>query len=329
MYRLVIVCLLLTAPSWLSAQGFLDRLLDKTAEKVSETVTDEASDKAAEESSEAVDKFLDGLFDDSETEESADPAATESTQKSTHSAPASTESNMDEEQMNAMLEQMMGGMDKSADVPAEYRFDMALDITIQDGDEDPTYLTLLMQESGKVFGMKTDDGNGGTQTSVIDGGNSLMVIFQDPASGKRTGMGLPNMMGAAAQMGGAQMGGAQLEEAEASWADYSFDATGKTKKVAGYTCKEYRASGPDGEALIYTTNSLPVNWMEALSNGFGDQMPNAFASDYPAGMEGSMLESRSTDAKTGDVITWVTTAVHKDGATIRKADYTFGMDAMK
>jgi hypothetical protein len=233
---------------------------------------------------------------------------------------------MDEAQINAMMEQMMGGMDKSAAVPAEYRFDVVLDITVQDGKDEPVYLSLLIQEDGEVFGMRTDDGEGGTQTSVIDGPNGVMAIFQDHASGERTGMGMPNMMEAAAQMGAAQM-----EEAEAGteWGDYSFKATGKTKKVAGYTCKEYKAEGPDGEAWMYASDAVEVNWMKAMASGFGNQMPAAFNEAYPAGMQGSMLESRSTDAKTGKVSTWVTTAVHKDGATIRKADYTFGMDAMK
>ncbi len=318
MLRLTLCAALACAPALLPAQRFLDKLLDKTTEKVEESVTESASDKAAEESGEAVDRWLDGLFGgsgESPSGEGADPAVEGDAAPGAHPYGGA-----DPEATNAMLQRMMGDMDRSADVPEAYRFDLVMDIELREGD-DVTPISLLVSEDGGLFGFRADDGNGGTQTSVIDAERSLMAVFQDRADGTRQAMALPNMMEMAAAWGGS------AESVEAEMDGYTFAATGRTKDIAGYRCREYHGEGEDSEVDFWITDELPVDWMETFRQGFGATLPTAYTAAY-GGLDGAMMEAHATE-KGGETTHWITTAVHAGGQTIRKSDYTFTMEGME
>lgn len=314
MFRLTLCAALACAPALLPAQRFLDKLLDKTAEKVEESVTESASDKAAEESGEAVDRWLDGLFGGQGTETGGDASGED--------APAGggAYGGADPEATNAMLQRMMGDMDRSADVPEAYRFDLVMDIELREGD-DVTPISLLVSEDGGLFGFRADDGDGGTQTSVIDAERSLMAVFQDRADGTRQAMALPNMMEMAAAWGGS------AESVEEEMDGYTFAATGRTKDIAGYRCREYHGEDEDSEVDFWITDELPVDWMETFRQGFGATLPTAYTAAY-GGLDGAMMEAHATE-KGGETTHWITTAVHAGGQTIRKSDYTFTMEGME
>lgn len=307
-------------------QGFLDKLIDKTAdkttEKVTEGVSESASDKAAEESSEAVDSWLDGLFGGSQQSSGSSSGASQSSGSSSSSSSmpsggSAGQSGMTEEQM-AMMQQMMGNMDKSAEVPAEYTFDMVMHVEIRQTGEDPQQLELLVDKDGDRFGVAMqEEGTDRHQTSVIDSENGLMAVFTEEEDGSKTAMAIPNMM----EMAG-QYGQAQMEQAGQDYEAYGFKATGRTKTVAGYKCSEYKGEDEDTEATFYMTRELPADWMDAFMSGFGANAPAAFFQGY-GDLQGTLMESHTVDKKSGDTTSWVTTKISTSGTTIRKSDYTF------
>ncbi len=306
MKRLIYLLLLLTMPLFMQAQ-LMDRIMRKTQEKVE----DRAAERISDEADKSAEKALDEMFREKETEQSSSTEAAPQRQDQVHSGAA-----MDTGALNSMLRSLTGSMDKTGEVPESYEFDLVLDMLIESDGEKPQTMSMMYNKEGKFFGVRTVDNKGGSNTVVMDQENNLNCMFMEDKKGKKTGMAMPNMMSAFGQYASTQV----AEEVESD--QVSFRKTGKTKTVAGYRCDEYEAESSESSALIYVSKELDVDYRNMMQGMFGEQF-NMSLPDVQGDIQGAFLETISTEKKNGKVSKMTTTAVHKQGASLRKADYEF------
>lgn len=103
--------------------------------------------------------------------------------------------------------------------------------------------------------------------------------------------------------------GSKIQSPDDKPSNFSFHPTGKTKSIAGYSCKEYESSTLEGESLIWFTNSLDFdyttylkNFSKILGNDMND-MPNGFGyvmemTDFDKdGTKNMFMQVQSVDKK--------------------------------
>ncbi|MEM9897494.1 MAG: DUF4412 domain-containing protein [Bacteroidota bacterium] len=97
-----------------------------------------------------------------------------------------------------------------------------------------------------------------------------------------------------------------VEDEDMANGDYTIKATGATKTVEGYLCKEYRYDSDDYEGLVWIAEDFPINYAKLFGtvtfnnskNGNSQTYENIFPSD------GAPIESYSTNKKTGEKSSW-------------------------
>lgn len=222
---------------------------------------------------------------------------------------------MDTAVLGKAMRDLAAAFGTPAELPDQYQFDLVLDIETTTDGKDPVPMSMMYRKDGQQLGIRTPTEKG-INTVVIDNEHDLNVIFSEDKKGKKTVMAMPNMASSIGNYG-IKTGHQQIS---GKTEDMSWKKTGKTKTVAGYTCQEYHAENDEYDALVYITNELGVSWLEATSASFSEMLSDPAMAQY-SGVEGTMMETRSTEKKSGKVSTWVTKEVHRNGATIKTGEY--------
>jgi|GEM_PF-1322589 len=223
---------------------------------------------------------------------------------------------MDTAAISAMVRGMAAAFSQAPAVPETYVFDLVLDMELVNGDDPAQKMSLMIRHDGTASGVELwhDD----TRTTVIlDQTNKLNCMLTEEGNGRKVGVALPDLM---SSLSGFMQAMGQ-EDAVESAGDASMVKTGRKKTIAGYSCDEYQVKSGNTEALVYMASDLNWSWGSMLNSSMGNMIPASFSSQL-MGARGAVLATESKDPS-GRVVQFTTTAVHKNGKTLRTSEYTF------
>ena len=198
-------------------------------------------------------------------------------------------------------------MNKSADVPASYDFDLQMEIVMSEKGKKDQNLTYYFSKKQACFAMVTED-----NTVLLDNDNGLMVIYKEE-NGVKTASALPNMMNLAGTLTRSQIDSEQLKVRK----------TGKSKKIAGYHSEEYEQIRGKEKTMSYVTTEIDYNWPAA----FGSMMKSFLSEDELneiAKQKGMWMASYLYSKKGKLKSSIETKAVKMQKISINNKEYSFG-----
>ena len=271
-----------------------DKIEERIADKVVEEISEELANRAMKPINEAFDEYLKSSYE-SDTGEKWDQSKFDSLMTAAGS------------DYTAFIE----GMNKSANVPDQYNFDVSLDIeTIEESKEKTISQMMFSSVDGSIGFQQTEDGN--DMLMVMDPKNDVMVMFNQK---KKSAQAMPSAFSITKGLSEAY----QIEE------DYklqNFEETGKTKKIAGYNSKGYKGETKTEKFSGYFSTDLPFNWNEVFSELMNTLSPKIY-DEYFSKIEGMMMISESYDKETKKTTRWEVLKVSEVTTTISKSDYKF------
>ncbi len=298
---LLMVSLLLIQP----ANG--QRILKKLREKVEERVEKKVEEKAEEKVDEAIDKQLDKL--EEELEKNAD----------------SSETYTDEERRQRMQNIMKGFGMSGEPVPVanEYSFDHMVTMQTETFDKNGNkenegeFITHLNPETQSMAYqvVSGDMSRPGQGMFIIDAENGATIILSNE-NDEKTGI-VYGMAAFFQTMGETYEEEANLSETPESYlANPNVKKTGRTKKIAGYKCEEYKYTDENSESNIWITKDLKLNTRDFFSTLFKTSL-------YSHGIPwGYMMEVTTVDKETGEKSFMQVTDVNDNSnKTFSLADY--------
>ncbi|ULQ52051.1 DUF4412 domain-containing protein [Flavihumibacter fluvii] len=106
--------------------------------------------------------------------------------------------------------------------------------------------------------------------------------------------------------------------------DFKVSKTGKSGKVLGYTCEQYQITSKKSNSLIWITRELGTGFANfsqifpqmMKSNPSGSSLP-----DLSGVNDGIMLKMETISSETGDITKMEAKSIHKEGKTIKTAEY--------
>jgi len=204
-------------------------------------------------------------------------------------------------------------MNKAADVPAAYNFDLKLDCAIPSGKDEPQDIVYLFDQEGGVIAFESE-AEGSKTLMVMDMDKDLIIMYQDN-NGEKKATALPSMMSL-----GAAMARSEMEEVTGEMANLK--ATGKSRKIAGYNCNEYEYTYEKEKSLSYVSTDLDFNWPKAFGKMMDKFMPEK--NSLPAeAFQGMALEAISYNKKGKEETRWTTNKVSKEKITLNNEEWNF------
>lgn len=288
-----------------SANGqIVDKFLDKRKDAAKKSAFNRLGREADKEVDKGVNKGLDKIFGEEEADSvSSTPAGSSSSSSSRSSGSSSSGPGM-----NALMG-AMGISTGTANVKPLYEFDGFVEMTITNyekgkaEDESVVYKTYTDSKS-LDYGMEfTEEGDDGMSIIIFDAENGVMLTLAD-SDGEKTGFAIAF---------NAEQNEAIAENAEDAedydpdeYTDpYSTYKTGKTKKILGYSCDEYRIENEEDDDVItmWITNDLNKDMKKTYlqNSAFTGLFMYAYAADG-AVME-YIIENKSNDDKTVMTVT--------------------------
>ncbi len=286
-------------------QGLLNRVLKRSKDKIEQGVEDMLVEKASDAISRKIYRSMSDAFD----KMIYDAAKQDSAYQANYGDSVAIK-------YGQLADNWMARMNEAVDLPESYAFDRTLLIETTSGN-DVNEMTMYLSTESPLLAIEQEEGSE-MRLIVIDTEKDVTVLYMTDKKGKKTAQAIPNMMRFAGAMA------ASYESDSVDQMDYSFEATGKTRNVAGYTCQEYKGESEDYESTFYITGELDVDWKEVFG-GMIERFAGTSYDDKALKMNGFMLESHSQHKKKKkDTSSWITKEVKKDGPTIINADYEFG-----
>lgn len=286
-------------------QGLLNRVLKRSKDKIEQGVEDMLVEKASDAISRKIYRSMSDAFD----KMIYDAAKQDSAYQANYGDSVAIK-------YGQLADNWMARMNEAVDLPDSYAFDRALLIETTSGN-DVNEMTMYLSTESPLLGIEQEEGSD-LRLIVIDTEKDVTVLYMTDKKGKKTAQAIPNMM----QFAGAMTSSYQADTIDQI--DYTFKATGKTRKVAGYTCDEYLGESEEYESTFYITDALDVDWKEVFG-GMIERFAGSSYDDKAMKTNGFMLESHSQHKKKKkDTSSWITKEVKKEGPTIINADYEFG-----
>ncbi len=172
---------------------------------------------------------------------------------------------------NFMQKKMMGAMGFSnVKFEPNYNFtsSMAMEIETVDSlqQKEKVLYTTYFNPNDKSFAMVFDavdreTGEKQKSTIVLDTKNWAMLILTDK-NGEKNGIAMKIDPDSSATASNEPQ---EIEVQTEEFYNPYYKATGRTKTVSGYTCKEYEYSNPEGSVSLWATNDYKLNF----SNAYG------------------------------------------------------------
>ncbi len=270
---------------------------EKAKEELKAKGTEEATKKADEKIEEGVDEFIEGvgkLFKKEEREENS-------------------EAEVDEENQNEEKKSKRDGffrLYKGGEAPMprdayHFEYELEMENIIEEDGSDPQQLDMIMllnKEDGPAYMASIPSLENRDLLVIIDFEKQNMVTL---SNGTAMTLGLdPAAMGK----------GGDEEESDS---DIRFEKTGKSKRIAGYLCEEYRVEDENGEGTIWVTQDLPFS-MNSLYLGDQNKSYMPYSADR---LEGFPMEWDYYDRLNGNRSHMVVTRVEKKERSIDMQDY--------
>ena len=287
------VCILFVSISGTEAQ-ILDRMVRRTVQKAEDRIIERASDAIAEALARKVYRELDKTFREAYEKRDTSGAGVDSVDFSSYG-------------------EFLKSLDRSADVPPSYNFDLLLDVVITDKGKKEQPLKYYFNKSSAAFGIEQSSEKDGKSLFILDMERDIMVVYQEK-NGEKTASAMPSMM---------QLAGAMAKSyTESENLKITVEKTGKSKSVAGYSCEEYKMTWDEGHSLAYVTNDMEYSFPAA----FGKMLQQFYNSDNAGQIkqiDGMALESISFDKKGKEDSRWLTQKVEQGTFNIDNGAYTF------
>ena len=278
-----------------------NKIKQKLEKKVEDKLVEELSDHIAERAFRPIDKAMDDWF------------------KETYKADTTETGEIDWEKFNARYDAMLANMNKEANLPDGYQFDLSLEVETKDyrGDE---FKSKIHYMKGKpIFGYEQEGEKGEFQMVVMDGENDLLAVYKKE-DGRNILQALPNVMSMANAFG-ASMNYTETEGEGMNMQQNQFSKTGKTKSFAGYKSSEYKGEDETEKYKFYVAQDFPVSWMDA----YGEFTKNYMSANYSEMTEiakGMIMYSESENKENKKMkSTWEVKKVDEKGFNIDNSEW--------
>lgn len=195
---------------------------------------------------------------------------------------------------NFMQRKMMGMMGlNNVKYETKYGFSSSMTMEMQTTDStgkksDKILYTTYFDKNSKSFAMEfegTDKQTGEKQKSlmVFDYINWAMLILGEKEDGQKSGIAMQMQKDSTieAEQKNPNQENKQTKEDISKYNTY-YKATGRTKTIAGYSCKEYVYENTEGRAEIWATNDIIFDYSSAYSH-MGAQALAAGGTSYGLG----------------------------------------------
>ena len=301
-FQLALALLILGLPLNSNAQLFgklkkavQDKVEQRIEDKIVEELSEELANRAMKPINKAFDDYLKASYEN-ETGEKYDQAKFDSLMA----------------ESGAAYMDFLGSMNKVANVPSQYDFEYVLEIETQEESKEKEYTKMFFTKDTGVMGFhQTQDGQ--DMLMIMDPENDLMAIFNNE---DKTAQAVPSMFTLTNSLAAAYID-------EEDYKIWSFEPTGKTKKIAGYNSKEYKGETEFDKFSTYVTNELPFDWRDTYGGLLQAISPKLYNDESYEQLNGMMMKSESYDKETKKKSKWEVKKVSSEGFSIIKADYQF------
>lgn len=304
----VIVLCVICGSAPLFGQGILNRVLKRSKQKIERSVEDMLVEKASEAISRKIYKSMSDAFD----KMILDAQEQDSTYQANYGDSIAIK-------YGTMANSWMERMNQAADLPPSYSFDTKVysEITTGKQKKDEQESIMYFSSTQPLFAIEQLDGKD-TRIIVIDSEKDVTVLYMIDKDGKKTAQAIPNMIGLTASL-------VQMHNEDSLKNDnYTVEATGKTKMIAGYSAEEYEASSEDYTGTYYITKEMKVTWRNTFGAMIEKFAPGSFDQSIDA-MDGFLLESNSVHQSDRDLdSSFLVTKVEEKAFEIIQTDYEFG-----
>jgi len=270
-----------------NGQRLLKNIQRRAQQHLEQKVEDKAVEKIDEKIDEGIDKMIDSLATDQD-----EPA-------SVNEENSTSRSKSDEERMRKLMKGL-GMSGEPVPVADSYNFNYLVQMHVEEFDKDGKktsegeFITHLNPDSKSMaYQMISGDmGEPGQGMFIIDAENGATIILSDE-NGEKTGI-IYGISAFFEGMGEAYEDTILDETPEAYLANPNVKKTGRSKKIAGYTCDEYVYTDEESESHIWITKDVKMNTQDFFSTLFKTSL-------YSHGIPwGYMMEATSDDKETGE-----------------------------
>lgn len=215
------------------------------------------------------------------------------------------------------LNEALGELNKAADVPPSYNFNVIVDYISTDPSGDELRSEMYFSRSEGIMGILTDN-NDKQSIMVMDAENDLMVIYND-INGKRTAQAIPAMFTMTSAL--------SMTSTEAMEYRLPLKLSGRTATIAGYSSREYVGEDEESTFSMYFSNELPFDWRESYGELIKSIVPKMYDENEQK-FEGMMMKSVDTNKQTGKSNYWEVKKISNMKTRILKSDFKFqGIDS--
>ena len=212
--------------------------------------------------------------------------------------------------------EFLSGLNKAANIPESYSFDYLMAIETQEGNKEKEKITTEMYFSGSGgaigYGQNIKQDDYDKMFMVMDPKNDVMVMYTEK-NGKKTAQAVPSMFSLAKGFGAAYAD-------EMDYSEIRIEPTGKTKKILGYNCQEYKGESEEDRFQFYSTNDLPFDWQDVYGDLIKSIAPKIFESS-DGKFPGMALKSETYDKKEKRKYKWEVKKIEEKNLTLKTSDY--------
>lgn len=223
------------------------RTMDKIEQKAEDKLVEELSEEIARRAFRPIEKAMDDMLKSSYEEEQG--------------------GEVDWEKAGAAYNDFLLGLNKQANVPKSYKFDLKVDIETKDGENDKYKMKYFFSKNEAIMGIQQMENNS-ENFIVIDNENDIIVLYTMDEGNKKA-QAIPSAM---------QMTGAILKANQDKMAlpNRSLNNTGKSKKFAGYDSEEIHIESEKEFMKLYVTKDFPVSFQSTFGKSYGNFIPENY-----------------------------------------------------
>mgnify|MGYP000883085226 CR=1 FL=1 len=231
--------------------------------------------------------------------------------------------------MQAKMMGLMGKGNVKYDLAYTFASSMKMDFEVVDSAQNEplkgTY-TMYFEKDGKNFAMEVETAGSKEEPAskslfIYDFHNMALLILSEQ-NGQKSGMAMaiPPDSSQAESSQVAPSRDTELPGSEVSAGDVTFKATGRTKSIIGYSCKEYLLEDTEGKVELWVTNDVIYDYSGAYGRMQGFQMMSNVNS---SAAKGTVLEMHFKDSGSPAHSDFYVREINKDRSkTFNLANYS-------
>ncbi len=279
---------------------FLEKKMKQATNRAAKKADEEVTGEMNKQVDKSVEKVFDNIFENEEETNTSEGGARSTEDEKTGGDPSDA--------MAAAMMKKMGISMTPANVQENYDYQGNILMTVQSWDEngeseDEINYTTHYSDNYSGFAMEFYQDNA-SSTMIFDTKNGAMLILTDDGN-EKTGIVTTYAVDSVGEDYYEDM------EDEEEIEDYSIynenlKKTGRTKKIAGYKCDEYRYEDEEDEGTVWMTEDIsPELWTRMLTS-------NIFSAATAGYYGGFVMEMDQTEKSTGERTYMLVKEVNED-----------------